>query len=406
MINILLGAPGGGKSYEATVFHVLAALAKGRKVITNLPLHVDQFAAIDSSYPALIELRTKTLKESPDMDAVGRDGRAFANIEDFADTWKHPKHGFGPLYVIDECHKVFPRLGTPVLVQEWFAEHRHTNADVLLMTQSTGKIDQSIKDLIQVCYKVRKATAFGKSESYIRKVLDGVNGGEIATSERKYEPKFFKLYRSHTAGNAVAELTADDVAPLLVKWKRGTRIFWVFTLIVCVWAFWPSGKKPSKPVVADSRTQALVTSAKAEPFSPCVEGAHMNEKEECVLDVPDGKAAGTEAALKEVVETVPEPFTGKLVHLSGSMKMGTRDVYTFTVSANGQRIMDITSDQLREAGYRWQPLTHCIGVLRYEGKAYPITCDAPVLAAGTKEMPVVIAEKRPKESAVGGAAGL
>ena len=132
----------------------------------------------------------------------------------------------------------------------------------------------------------------------------------------------------------------------------------------------------------------------------------MNEKEECVLDVPGSTPASTEAKAKETAEPVPEPFTGKLVHLSGNMKMGNRDVYTFTVSANGQRVFDITSDQLREAGYRWQPLAHCIGVLRFESKAYPITCDAPILAAGTKEMPVVIAEKRPKESGAGGVAGM
>ena len=57
MINGLEGIPGSGKSYEACVFQVLAALKEGRKVITNLPLVVDAYAAIDPSYRALIELR-------------------------------------------------------------------------------------------------------------------------------------------------------------------------------------------------------------------------------------------------------------------------------------------------------------------------------------------------------------
>ncbi len=46
MINGLEGIPGSGKSYEATVYHVLAALQTGRLVITNLPLNVEVFAAI------------------------------------------------------------------------------------------------------------------------------------------------------------------------------------------------------------------------------------------------------------------------------------------------------------------------------------------------------------------------
>ena len=50
MINGLEGIPGSGKSYEATVYHVLAALQTGRLVITNLPLNVEVFAAIDPAY--------------------------------------------------------------------------------------------------------------------------------------------------------------------------------------------------------------------------------------------------------------------------------------------------------------------------------------------------------------------
>ncbi|EPW3551744.1 zonular occludens toxin domain-containing protein, partial [Pseudomonas aeruginosa] len=38
MINLILGQPGGGKSHEAVVYHVVPALNQGRKVITNLAL--------------------------------------------------------------------------------------------------------------------------------------------------------------------------------------------------------------------------------------------------------------------------------------------------------------------------------------------------------------------------------
>ena len=59
MINGLEGIPGSGKSYEGVVYHVLPALKAGRKVITNLPLNVDAFAAIDPAYRDLIEVRTR-----------------------------------------------------------------------------------------------------------------------------------------------------------------------------------------------------------------------------------------------------------------------------------------------------------------------------------------------------------
>jgi zona occludens toxin len=34
----------------------------------------------------------------------------------------------------------------------------------------------------------------------------------VSVEERKYKPEFFKLYKSHTQGNSVAEAGAQDVA--------------------------------------------------------------------------------------------------------------------------------------------------------------------------------------------------
>jgi zona occludens toxin len=60
VINLLLGAPGGGKSYEATVYHIIPALEKGRKVITNLPLNLEELEKIIPGCSSLIEIRIKT----------------------------------------------------------------------------------------------------------------------------------------------------------------------------------------------------------------------------------------------------------------------------------------------------------------------------------------------------------
>ena len=94
MINLLMGPPGAGKSYEAVVFHILPALLEGRKVITNLPLQVDAFREYGVS-SSLIELKNPTL-ENP---------KPFSTIEDYGSDWRG-ENGIGPLYVIDEGHKV------------------------------------------------------------------------------------------------------------------------------------------------------------------------------------------------------------------------------------------------------------------------------------------------------------
>jgi zona occludens toxin len=238
MINLLLGAPGGGKSYEAVAFHVIPALIEGRKVITNLPLLLDAFP---HEWRALLDIRRRTMKPRPEVDEAKAafmfkrfgtvadqsfNPNPFANVEDYGreeydeetdltrwtDPWRHPTTGEGPLYVIDECHKPLPRRGTPVAVEEWFAEHRHGRCDVLLMTQSHGKMNQAIKELVQLCYRVRKATHLGFSDKYVRKVLDGVNGTVMNETTRDYDSTFFKYYRSHTQSTTAGkEAAAKDI---------------------------------------------------------------------------------------------------------------------------------------------------------------------------------------------------
>ncbi|MVT36635.1 hypothetical protein GO497_01295 [Acidovorax citrulli] len=283
MINGLEGIPGSGKSYEAVAYHVLPQLKQGRKVITNLPLLVDMFAAIDPSYANLIEIRRKpgNVLGVWDPDAVDEDGNgeAFRIVENldpdsdlvkrnlpvfsphegatvfgtvwcYYSTWKHPETGQGPLFIVDECHVPLPATGTSKEVVEWYKLHRHFNVDVLLMTQSFRDANQPIARIIGMLITCRKADVLGKKDSYIRKVKSGYRGAVISTEIRPYKPEYFKLYKSHTQGNSVAESAAGDVSPFIVKFKRFTWAFWALTVVVLVWAFWPSSPAPSASKVS------------------------------------------------------------------------------------------------------------------------------------------------------------
>lgn len=86
----------------------------------------------------------------------------------------------------------------------------------------------------------------------------------------------------------------------------------------------------------------------------------------------------------------PEPYGGKGIHLTGRISMHGKSVWTFAVSANGQRIASIDSVDLVKAGYRWDPLTDCAGMLHWAKKTTAVTCDAPALAQGTNDKPVVL----------------
>ena len=404
MINGLEGIPRSGKSYEAAVYHVLEALKTGRKVITNLPLDVDVYAMLDTRYRDLIEIRTKSLPVLGTWDAdrvpafklfeageteseIDRIERGvplhntkkplFGQVWDFYSTFKDAK-GRGPLYLIDECHVSLPKIGTSVEVEQWFKLHGHFNADVLLITQSFREMSQSIAGNIAMLIRVRKADILGKPTSYIRKVHAGYRGAVISTEERKYKPEFFSLYKSHTQGNSVAESLATDVSPFSVKFKRFSWGFYALTAVVLAYAFWPQDKPISAPLPPGGA--ALVLRAKAHEAA-------------AVVGVPSPEiaiAAAAAASAPPSADEYPEPFSGSKIHLSGWMRMGGRLVHSFVVSAQGYRLFELQEREIVAAGYIFRALGECSGVLTFRGKQRAVICDAPMVASGRNNAPLVM----------------
>jgi zona occludens toxin len=400
VINLLIGAPGGGKSYEAVVFHILTAVLGGRKVVTNLPLLLPAFDAIQPGLSGLIELREKTLAVRPSV-ADGNEGtgvlalvkqarasrfldRPFAHPEDYADPWRKAD-GTGVLYVIDECHFALPMREASRAVLEWFSMHRHFNVDVLLITQSVGKLHADIKDLVQVVYKVRKATAFGRSDRYIRKVLDGIRGSEIAVSERTYEKRYFSLYRSHTRGMAVDEATPDDVSPFIIKFRRFTWVvFGVLAVAVLAVGLYLS----SHSFVKGAGSAAQLHAPGAVPGQV----RNMGQAWAAAKPVEPGSAAvATVVAVKAVKAVVagpdawPDPFQGKGVHLVGKINGVRKDgfvlaEYVLAISENASFQTSMSVSQLTAAGFVYHALTDCVGMLEWHGHVRAVTCDAPQIS--------------------------
>jgi zona occludens toxin len=398
MINGIEGIPGSGKSYEAVAYHVLPALEAGRKVITNLPLVVEMFAAINPDYRKLLELRKRAqpirgtwdasrmdengngnafdLFEDGHVEVPGSAAKPFTGVWDYFTVWKHPETGHGPLFVIDEAHVPLPRVSADSQVREWFALHRHFNVDVLLMSQRFRKIHPDISELTAILVRCRKADILGRKDSYIRKVHSGYPGAVISTEERPYKEQYFPLYKSHTQGNSVAEASASDVKPFSVKFKRFTYAWWVVTVVAIAYVFWPSGDDKAKPKPA--RRPPVVS-------SPVVPVVHKPEASGAAQRLQVVEAS----APVELDEVDPEHFAGKGVHLTGVIAAGGREVYTFVVSSSGRQIMTLVGADLERAGYTFKPLGYCAGVLTFRAKSRPVTCDGPSLAVGSTSKPFV-----------------
>lgn len=439
MINGIEGIPGSGKSYEAVAFHVLPALEAGRLVITNLPLILPMFKAINPDYARLIEIRTRAqpvrgtwdasrIDENgngqafelfpPGHDFASRldvrtkgealqlfsEGRVypvpasvapFSQVWDYYSTWKHPQTGQGPLFIIDEVHVPLPRTTADSQVREWFSLHRHFNADVLLMSQRFRKIHPDISELTAILVRCRKADILGRKDSYIRKVHSGYPGAVISTEERPYKQEYFPLYKSHTQGNSVAEASASDVKPFTVKWKRIQYAWWTMTAVVCAYLFWPFGGKADE--VSSGKPGAQARFQKLPPMS---EDQQERVRQRIAEGLPPDVAPKVQVQPLAVPVTVqtesvdPDPFGGKKIHLTGWVQLGSKSVYTFTVSDAGRRIFDLQLAEVIATGYKFKALGHCAGVLTFRDKSTPVMCDAPALAVGSQDKPVVVTEAR------------
>lgn len=384
MIYLLLGRPGGGKSYEATVFHILPALVSGRKVITNLPVNIQAFRAIVPNLDVLLEVRKASASGDKEI-------RVFASPDDYGDEWRHPETGAGPLYVIDECHKALPKIGTSRKVEEWYAEHRHETADVLLISQSYGKLNAAIVDMVDVCYQVQKATALGSKDRYVRKVKFGVRGETVNTSIRKYEPKYFGLYQSHTRGGG-AELAAQDIKPIWAHWTfKGAALFIVSAI---VWAVYFGFDLFPEAKTADVEKRHLEQAPPPEPRRIHTQAEPPPQLVTVVAD-PDAQAPAQSETSKDL-----GPFQGLGLHIAGWVRLAGRELYLVAMSQNGVVLRMTNSDELVRVGYVVEPVGECALRATYNGESAWIRCDAPTASVSpfgggvsTKEPPKAAGER-------------
>lgn len=359
-ITILLGPPGSGKSYEATAFHVVPALMAGRKVITNVALFPEEIARFISAEKERVEgslawrlgqavrkmLGRELLPEIVEFDedrlkivtASAENPRPFSRRDDYGDKTLSER-GEGPLYIIDEAQKCLPRVGTDTAVFFWFTEHRHEFADVVLMTQQARQISADIGGNAEIVYKMRKNTNLGSSKSYRRLKLDGWQRGSmvVETKLRRYDPRYFPLYRSHTKNSGGHE--ADNAGrSIFLKWPfLGLALCLVLFVRGCM----GSGLNPLDAFSKGEARPAVV--AAAAPKAP-------------------------EIAPKQVVAPVVQiqkshPYEGWRMSVAASMVLaGGRpdpvDVYVRLVGPDAQSRI-VRASELEDDGYRVTVMDEC-----------------------------------------------
>lgn len=376
MINLILGAPGGGKSYEAVVYHIIPAIKSGRKVVTNLPLNIEYFEMVFPGSSSLIEIKQGSTKR--DKKGESYFARPFSDISDYVDSWKHPETGVGPLYAIDECHMCLPRSKTPVGVDEWYSMHRHEGKDVLLITQSYGKVSKSIIELVQLVYRVRKNIAMGSSNSYTKKVQDGIRGEVVNSALRTYKKSYFNFYNSHTkSNNTFQESAASDVKPL---WKHWT----VYCALACFcfagYLIATTDMNILSPKISSVKTSD-VRASKASMNPAFIKPISQNNDKEILglnTHIVSPPAVSTSSLKKEEEKTSSHPFSKVELHIDGYYKDGSSSyTYILSGSANGQNLFSFNSNDLKAAGYKLKAIAPCLLKADFKKFSTYITCDVP-----------------------------
>ncbi|MCU8413337.1 assembly protein, partial [Vibrio vulnificus] len=160
MIYAIVGRPRSGKSYESVAFHIIPAIKKGRRVVTNIPLNIEYFVKIFGDHVrGLIKVVDAQFNNYGSMD------RPFSKFEDYIDDWRD-ENNVGPLFVIDEAHMVIPSRVNDSRILEFYSMHGHYGIDIIILTQNLRKIHADIRAMIEMTYYTAKNTAFGSCLLY------------------------------------------------------------------------------------------------------------------------------------------------------------------------------------------------------------------------------------------------
>ena len=230
-INAYTGLMGSGKSFECVRSVIVPAIAKGRRVVTNVE-------GIDSD---AIRAFVHERQEIP-LDKLGQVVHC-SNEDVLSETFfpfgepvdTHCRGG--DLICIDEAWRFW---GTDSKICKnhriFFREHRHyvddatkVSCDLVLMVQDIGDLHRILKAVVELSFRTTKIKSLGLSKVYRVEMWEGWRQSQrarVAVENKKYDPEIFPLYQSYSGGSG-KELTVDDRQNVLKNpklWLTGAGV--------------------------------------------------------------------------------------------------------------------------------------------------------------------------------------
>jgi len=290
MIIFHEGLPRAGKTWEAMTQMALPAIKVGRHVCTNIkgvsPEKIAEILEMD------IEAVAALLTLVPWDQSV--------NIHEFAKN--------DGLVIFDEVQDFHPtgfKLNPEQI--EFITQHGQRGIDVVLCGQSYRNIHLFWRDRVQRLIYFKKMTALGAEGRYSWAMNERVSRDkftEITKGVRKYDPRYFGIYKSHTDGTTNTGNLKDDRA---VIWKRPSIRYGVpaFLCAAAVAIWFVAGIFTGKTSIAPS--------AQIEQAQPQDKAAVPAKEKGVVTEVAESSIKGAETqAIREAVTGTPDDYIASL----------------------------------------------------------------------------------------------
>ena len=303
-INAYTGLMGSGKSFECVVSVIVPAVAKGRRVVTNVDgIDSDAIRAYINEKQGIALEKLGEVVHCQNEDVFKAD---FLPHGQPVDTFCQP----GDLICIDEAWRFWgsdSKIGTEHRI--FFREHRHyahaetgVTCDLVLMVQDISDLHRILKTVVELSFRTTKIKSLGLNKIYRVEMWEGwkqTAKARVDVMNKKYDPQIFPLYSSYSGGHG-KEVQVDDRQNIL----KNPKVWFFLFLIVfggagSVWGvlhFFNRGAPPvtvaQQPTNTAQPAITLVPPAPSQTFSTEWRIAGeivVDGQRQVVLVNPDGK---------------------------------------------------------------------------------------------------------------------
>lgn len=280
-INAYTGLMGSGKSFECVVSVIVPAVAKGRRVVTNVDgIDSDAIRAYINEKQGISLDKLGEVVHCKNEDVFKPE---FLPHGQPVDTFCQP----GDLICIDEAWRFWgsdSKISTEHRI--FFREHRHyadaetgVTCDLVLMVQDISDLHRILKTVVELSFRTTKIKSLGLNKIYRVEMWEGwkqTAKARVDVMNKKYDPEIFPLYSSYSGGHG-KEVQVDDRQNILKNPKVWIFLFMiVFGGVGSVWGvlhFFNRGAPISPPAQQTANTSVsgqvkpLIAASNTQPFS-------------------------------------------------------------------------------------------------------------------------------------------